>query len=101
VNGTSVTDSHNVVSVSNPSAGTFCIKLASSIAPGTTLPVVTPDEQLDDTVPGNPGSFVYVANYGGAPSAVGCPSGTFPVLTYVVSGGEVTLSSQGFFFAVP
>jgi hypothetical protein len=61
VNGTSVTESQNVVSVSNPSAGTFCITLASSMTPGKTLPGVTPDEQLDDTVPGNPGSFVYVA----------------------------------------
>jgi hypothetical protein len=101
VDGTSVTESQNVVSVSNPSAGTFCITLASTITPGTTLPVVTPDEQLDATFPGNPGAFVYVAEYGGPPSAVGCPSGTFPVLTYVVAGTQVTLSSQGFFFAVP
>jgi hypothetical protein len=101
VNGTQVTDSQNVISVSNPSAGTFCIKLASSITPGTTLPVVTPDEQLDGTSPGNGGTIVYVAEYGGPPSGVGCPSGTFPVLTYTDSNAVVTLASEGFFFAVP
>ncbi|HEY1519402.1 MAG TPA: hypothetical protein VGL78_00280 [Solirubrobacteraceae bacterium] len=101
VNGTSVTESQNVISVTNPSAGTFCITLASSITPGTTLPAVTPDEQLDATIPGNSGQFVYVAEYGGPPSAVGCPSGTFPVLTYTVSGTGVALANEGFFFAVP
>jgi hypothetical protein len=101
VDGTQVTESQNVISVTNPSAGTFCITLASSITPGTTLPVVTPDEQLDGTFPGNPGQFVYVAEYGGPPAGVGCPSGTFPVLTYTVNAGVVTLANEGFFFAVP
>jgi len=101
LDGTEFRDSHNVVSVANPIDGTYCITLASSIAQGTTLPVVTPDEQGDATGPGNPGSFAYVAAYGGPPSGVGCPSGTFPVLTYLVQGTKVTLTDQGFFFAVP
>jgi hypothetical protein len=100
VNGTTVTQSLNVISVTNPSVGTYCLTLASGITQGTTMPELTPDLLNDTTV--NGGGTVDLEDYSGTPTSVGCPAGTFPVVTYAVSSsGTATIHNEGFFFAVP
>jgi hypothetical protein len=49
VRGTTVTQSKNIVGVTNPSTGTYCITLAAGIDPSTTGLVLTPDYSYDDT----------------------------------------------------
>jgi hypothetical protein len=100
VNGTTVTQSLNVISVTNPSVGTYCLTLASGITQGTTMPELTPDLLNDTTV--NGGGTVDLEDYSGTPTSAGCPAGTFPVVTYAVSSsGTATIHNEGFFFAVP
>jgi hypothetical protein len=98
VNGTTVRFGFNVTSVTNPAAGTYCLTLPG-ITVGTTLPVVTPDWQTDAVGEGGT-RIAYTVTYGGPPSGVGCPAGTFPVLTGYYTSGTFELANAGFFFAV-
>lgn len=59
VNGTSVTRSKNVVKVTNPQGGVFCVTLDPSISLATVVPTASPDFANDDTT-ASTGTMTYV-----------------------------------------
>ena len=89
----------NVLGVTNPGAGTFCISLAGGIDPATTRPNAT---VTDDT---DAGAGLFVLS--GLQS--GCPAGQLEVDTFQAtdSGGvagtafQETSTNEGFFLSVP
>jgi hypothetical protein len=102
--------SKNVLSITNPSPGRFCIALAPSIDPATTGLVATPDFESDSTTFGaNQPQAIVEFDSGG----FGCPAATLEVVTgqrnVLANGspdGDVrsihnALSNQSFFFLVP
>jgi hypothetical protein len=106
VNGTSVSRSKNITSVTNPNPGDFCIALGGFIAASTASAVVTPDFTNDSTNSGANSSqaFAEVPSSGS-----GCPAGNLEVLTgyrsVVTGGGGVTsvnnnFANEGFFIVV-
>ena len=108
--GTSVSRSKNVVSVTSPFSGVFCITVEPFINPATTGMVVIPDYHYDDTTYATNGATSFVEYDSFAPN---CPAGTFQVRTEsqteVTSGspdGDVrTVNAnqvdEPFFFIVP
>jgi hypothetical protein len=102
VSGTTVTRSKGVVSVTNPSAGDFCITLDPSIASATTGLVATPDFSGDNTgfaaTGGPPQTIVEWQSQGS------CPTGTLEVRTGARTWSGTpgnTLLNEPFFFVVP
>jgi hypothetical protein len=114
--GLNATRSKNVVAVSNPSAGTYCVKLASSIDPSTATLIASPEYGSDNTsYLGD--QLAHVEWWAGAPD---CPSGQMEVRTFLdeqktkqqnVTGcvgcsatdtyRDLDLIDQGFSFVVP
>jgi len=115
IDGTSVTQSQNIESVSNPKDGLFCITLAAGIDPSTTVPLVHPDANGDSSDIGDNAPLAWAEGSSSDTNGVGdCPTGTLLVLTgtrtentTTVSGQTVvasvtnTLANQPFFIAVP
>jgi hypothetical protein len=105
-----LTRSKNVVSVSNPSNGFFCITLASSIDPATTGAAVTPDFAQDATGFGTNETQAIAEFFSSGPE---CAAGELEVITGTrmpsTSGstdGDLrtetnTFGNEGFFFVVP
>ncbi len=89
----------NVVSVTNPGSGTFCITLAAGIDISTTRPNVTLSDESDT------GASAFIHTQGGPD----CGAGQLEVSTVdeTDSGGAVgtgfheTSTNEGFFFSVP
>ena len=102
------TRSKNVTVVTNPTAGLFCIGLASSIDPTGTVLIVAPDYNGDSTdLPGTNASQSVVEWDSSGPD---CSAGQFEVRTgyrnETTSGGNVTgvnlaATNQAFSFVVP
>jgi hypothetical protein len=90
----------NIASVTNPSAGTYCITLDASVASGAPLPVVSPEWESSTDGSGSNANFV-LAYVDDQPSAIGCGSATDSVITEEVSGTTVTFHNEGFTFSVP
>jgi hypothetical protein len=111
--GTTFSRSKNVVSVTNPTAGQFCITLDASIDASTTGAIVTPDYSGDSTGTGGNGTQAWAEfrSGGGGPGA--CTASQIEILTgtrtATASGSPdsdvrlvtVSLINQAFFFAVP
>jgi len=91
--------SKNVVSVSHPGNGDYCISLAGGISPNTTVLIPSPEYAGDSTSP----DFDRVAHAEEEYSAVNCPAGQFEVFTFVTdeTTGDVTQEDQDFAFVVP
>lgn len=71
--------SHNIVSVSSPRAGLFCLKAAAAIDVSKRSWAVTPEASRTDSAT----AFAYPDAAG-----IGCPDGTFAVRTYELSPGR-------------
>jgi hypothetical protein len=106
----SLTRSKNVVSVTNPAQGFFCITLASSIDPATTGAAVTPDFGLDATGIGTNETQAFAEFFSDGSE---CPAGTLEVITGYrqpdttgSADGDLRtetnhFGNEGFFFIVP
>ncbi len=95
-----LTRSAGVVSVTNPTAGIYCITLAANISPATTGAVVTPDYSTDST---NTSSITHV-EFVEPSSFYSCTAPQIEVRTFSVSASTTlanTTTNEGFFFAVP
>jgi hypothetical protein len=111
VSGTTVTRSKNVVSVSSPGTGTFCITLDPSIDASTVEAVVTPDFSGGNTNVVANGSQANVETFPGGTGS--CTLGQIGVVTYErtvnydvlnnkVTGVVLTaVNNIPFFFVVP
>jgi hypothetical protein len=113
VTGTTFSRSKNVVSVTNPFPGDFCITLDASIDASRTGAIVTPDYSGDSTGTGGNGTQAWAEfrSGGGGPGA--CTASQIEILTgtrtATASGSPdsdvrlvtVSLINQAFFFAVP
>ena len=88
--------SKNVVSVTNPTAGTFCVAV-SGVTPATDPAVATVDYTTDTSVTNNQ-AVVEWQSSGGV-----CPAGQFAFLTAELTGTPVTRTAvnQGFAFVIP
>ena len=105
-----VTRSKNVVSVTNPAGGVFCITVAPSIDTATTGVVVTADYSQDFTGY-SPNDRAAIIEFSSDP--LDCPAGSFEVVTgyrQPTSTGSIdgdirtednVPANQGFFFVVP
>jgi hypothetical protein len=103
----------NVVSVTNPSAGSFCITLAAGIDPSTAVLVVGPDAANNSTGLDALGPRLGLAEWVSTLSQ--CPAGTVEVMTRRFDfdgndnndgtgdgpGDDIELANQGFAFVVP
>jgi len=94
-----VFSSKNVVSVSSPNAGEYCITLAPSIDFTTTGVVAIPDWSADDS------SGTSITHVEWRSSSVGCAASQVDVLTFEVTANGTNLvntqSDEPFFFVVP
>jgi Collagen triple helix repeat (20 copies) len=116
IDGTTVTHSKNIQSVTNPSDGLFCVALDPSIDTSTTVPLVQPDSNGDITDIGPNASIAWAeGNSSNSVGGVGdCPAGQLPVVTgtrteetgtvnsqTVVTSVTNNLADQPFFIVVP
>jgi len=99
------TRSKNVASVTNPSAGTYCVTLDASIDATKVAPIVTPNFSNDDTDGGPPASSDDQSFVEARSDSTGCPTGTLSFETGFSEMGAPaegnTNQNEGFFFAIP
>jgi hypothetical protein len=96
--GTSVTRSKNVVSVSTPTAGEYCITLDSGVSFASTGVVAIPDWSTDGT------SGTSITHVEWRTSGNGCAAGQVDILTFEVTAATNLVNTQTaepFFFIVP
>jgi hypothetical protein len=96
--GTAVTRSKNVVSITHPNTGQYCITLDPSVPASTTGAVAMPDYASDSTLGTN---IAHVEFY--SPSL--CAGNTISFLTWEVTANGTSLvntaQDQPFFFVIP
>jgi hypothetical protein len=98
--------SKNVVQITHPGGGLFCIQLAASIDPATAGVIATPTNQ--DFFENSGGSYVQ-PRAAWDPTGAGCPANTLAVHTYEDNDSgdssdhypETSQNDQQFFFVVP
>ena len=86
-----LTRQSNVVAVSHPSPGRYCITLAAGIDPSTT--------GVNATVNGNDSGQNPFAEW--APLGLQCAAGQLEVITALYSGTSYFAADVGFFFSIP
>lgn len=101
VDGTSISLSRNVASVTNPNPGVFCV-VVNGASPTTGGAVAMPDYTTDSTSISNSGNIAHVEYVSNAGS---CPTGEFEFRTMEVSvsGSSLVVSAtnESFFLIVP
>jgi Collagen triple helix repeat (20 copies) len=113
VNGT-LSRAKNIVSVTNPTPGNYCLTLAPGIDPATAVPIVAADFNNDDTNVGADESQAIVEAGDANSPHLNCPNGTIRVATLrhgvdtgsiggtsVVTDTQNTLTNEPFFIAIP